>query len=171
MKIETNVESVSEKGVTISFRVRGFPICPVVHRLTVEIESGRKFKVGAPTGFRGAKSDGSYESLEEFESDFLADEPNASTEQIRKAYAAEQRRISKENSSWLAFTGNLKLKWFKKTFLFVPLDGKTEGSANLIFGYSYRQSGLLEWPKVQSAVSAVLTLPNKGMKPTGLDER
>lgn len=166
MRVQATVESITNAGVEISFRVHGFPVALQVTRIIMESASAKKLKVRPPEEFREAIPDGGYASLEEFQGDYLADEPDASVDQIQKAFAAEQRRLKKENRDWCVFIGRLKLKWFGSTRLFIPLDVNQMGTIDFVFGYSFRQSGLWYWPTVESAAGATLTLPNKSLKPT-----
>jgi len=158
MRIESSVEAITGAGVEIAFRVRGFAMAPKVTRILMESADAKKFSVQFPAGFRDAGPDSGYASVEEFAGDYLQDHPDASPDRIRKAFAAEQGRISKESAGQCVFTGQLKLKWFGLTRLFIPLDVSQTGTIEFTFQYESRQS--LLFYRAMSATGATLTLPN-----------
>ena len=158
MRIECSVEAITGAGVEIAFRVRGIAIAPKVTRIIMESAAARKFRVQFPDGFRDAGPDSGYASVEEFSGDYLQDHPDASSDRIRKAFAAEQRRIRKESAGQCVFNGQLKLKWFGLTRLLIPLDVSQTGTIEFTFACESRQS--LLFYKAMSATGATVTLPH-----------
>jgi len=157
MSVESAIDSIKNEGVQIAFRVHGFPVALAITQIIMKRAQAKKLKVQPPEGFR-EETDPGYASLQEFEGDYLGDKPDASPEQIQKAWAREQKRLKGENSRYQTFVGRLKPKWLGSTRLFIPLDVNQTGTIEFVFTYS-RRLPILFMTRATSATSTTLTLP------------
>jgi hypothetical protein len=165
MGVRCILESVGPDGAHVGFRVRGLPLEPTITQIAMDAVAGQIFRVRPPVGFRRSDAVGTYTSFEEFELDYLADEPTATPEQVKRAFKSEVRQSTKDDQRSLTFLGALRLRRFSTNAIVIPMEVPRAGDLEIIFVYTYKHLELFGSHRTTS-VDSVTISPNQAMQRT-----
>ena len=170
MTIRCIFESLGPDGARVAFRVRGLSLEPTITQIAMDAVAARAFRVRPPAGFRASDSADTYTSLKEFELDYLADYPDATPEQVKRAFKAEVRQSKRDHQSSLTFFGALRLRRFSANSIVIPMEAPRTGNLEIIFVYTYKRLELFGSVRVTS-VDSVTVSPNQAMQRTATSPR